>query len=150
MKKYIRDGRAPIPRKLSTSKVMSANKKSNTGPEIILKKYIRKAGLRGYRLSPKNIPGRPDISFTKKKIAIFVHGCFWHRCPECSFPLPRDNKNFWSEKFKRNKARDQKKKKELQKLWWKVLTIWEHQIKDNPERAARFVAQSLLRRHDVA
>ena len=61
---------------------MSANRAKNTSPELALRKALWQLGHRGYRLHPKNIPGRPDISFTSKKLAIFVMGCFWHRCPK--------------------------------------------------------------------
>ena len=94
---YIRDKRSPLPKSEAVSRVMSANRAKNTKPEIILRKALWSADLRGYRLHPKNIPGRPDIAFTSKKLAIFVMGCFWHRCPKCGYPLPKNNQQFWKE-----------------------------------------------------
>ena len=96
---YLRDGRAPIPKYNKISKVMSANKYKDTGPELILRKVMWKNGIRGYRLHWKKVPGRPDIAFPGKKIAIFVNGCFWHRCPHCNLSVPKTNSDFWKNKF---------------------------------------------------
>jgi len=127
--KYIRDGRAPIPEKELTSKVMSANKAKNTQPEIALRKALWKAGARGYRLHWKKVPGRPDIAFPGKKIAIFVNGCFWHRCPHCMPHQPKTNEGFWTKKFQANTERDNKKYTALADHGWKVIVIWECEIK---------------------
>lgn len=125
---YIRDGRAPIPKKEVTSRVMSAIRAKDTKPELILRKALWKSGLRGYRLHWKKAPGRPDICFPGKKIAIFVHGCFWHKCPHCKPPLPKTHKAFWKNKFVANKERDRAKERVLKKEGWKVLVLWECQI----------------------
>ena len=108
-RKYVRDGRAPIPKSEVTSRVMSSNKAKDTKPEMILRKKLWSSGLRGYRLHLKEVPGRPDIAFPKRKLAIFVHGCFWHRCPHCNLPLPKSNREFWKNKFQRNIQRDKMK-----------------------------------------
>jgi DNA mismatch endonuclease (patch repair protein) len=128
LKEYKRDGRAPIPEKESVSKVMSANKSKNTKPEIILRKGLWASGIKGYRLHWKKAPGSPDISFPGKRVAIFVNGCFWHRCPYCELPLPKTHSRFWHEKFKKNIQRDKKKIELLQKEGWKTLIIWECQL----------------------
>lgn len=122
---YVRDKRSPVPKSENVSRVMSANKAKDTKPEILLRKALWKAGLRGYRLHYKKVPGRPDIAFVSKKIAIFVHGCFWHRCPHCDYSLPKNNRKFWEKKFKKNVERDKRKIRELRKLEWKVFVIWE-------------------------
>lgn len=95
-KEYIRDKRSPKPKNAAVSKVMSANKAKNTKPEMLFRKALWAEGIRGYRCNYKNAPGRPDIAFPKKKIAIFVNGCFWHGCPYCKMPLPKNNTEFWS------------------------------------------------------
>ena len=77
-KEYIRDGRSPVPKKEATSKVMSANKGKDTNPELLLRKELWKNNIKGYRLHWKKVPGSPDIAFPKKKLAIFINGCFWH------------------------------------------------------------------------
>lgn len=121
----------PSPKALSatTTKVMKANKAKGTKPEIAVRKYLWSHGYRGYRLNYKKAPGRPDICFVGKKIAIFVHGCFWHRCPYCSSCLPKTNSDFWKKKFKLNIDRDTRKEEALKTLGWKVITVWECQIK---------------------
>lgn len=129
--KYIRDGRAPIPEKEATSRVMSSNKGVDTRPELVLRKAMSSDGLRGYRLHWKKAPGRPDIAFPGKKVAVFVNGCFWHRCPYCHPSFPRTNVDFWTAKFERNRERDIRKRKELRDDGWKVVVIWECQIKKN-------------------
>ncbi len=127
---YLRDKRSPIPKSEIVSKVMSANKAKNTAPELLLRKVLCENNLRGYRLHPKNIVGRPDVCYVSKKVAIFVNGCFWHQCPHCNFPLPTNNRSFWVEKFYKNKKRDKKKTEDLQKLRWKVFSIWECELKE--------------------
>lgn len=127
-KQYIRDKRSPLPSNETVSKIMSHNKAKNTKPELIVRKGLWENGFKGYRLHPKNIPGKPDIAFIGKKIAIFVNGCYWHRCPTCNYPIPKSNSEFWENKFSKNVERDQRKVKELEELGWKVVTIWECEI----------------------
>ena len=130
-RKYIRDKRSPKPLSEDTSKVMSANKAKNTKPEIVLRKVLWNSDVRGYRLNWKKAPGRPDIAFPGKKVAIFINGCYWHRCPKCDLPLPKSNTQFWKDKFDKNIARDKKKNEELVDLGWNVLVFWECDIKSN-------------------
>ena len=131
IKKYIRDGRAPIPAKPITSAIMSRIRAKNTKPELLLRKMLRKARIREFKLHYDKVPGRHDICFPKKKLAIFVHGCYWHRCADCKPSLPKTHKKFWREKFKRNIRRDKQKQKALHKIGWSVITIWECQLKQN-------------------
>lgn len=125
----------PSPKACSATviKVMKANKAKNTKPEVILRKALWAHHIRGYRLNWKKVPGSPDIVFPKRKIAIFVNGCFWHRCPTCNLPLPKSNTEFWETKFKRNIERDQIKIKRLEELSWTVLVIWECSINNDLE-----------------
>jgi DNA mismatch endonuclease (patch repair protein) len=143
-KTYIRDGRAPIPEKESTSKIMSLIRGKNTEPEVTLRKALFQSKLSGYRLHWKKAPGRPDISYPRLKIAIFVNGCYWHRCPYCNPPLPKTHIEFWSEKFKRNVERDNRKIKELEDQEWRVLVFWECQIKNNLQNCVDVVKQTVL------
>ncbi len=128
---FLRDGRAPIPTKVATSRIMSANKAKGTKPEIVFRKAIWSAGVKGYRVHWKKAPGSPDIAFPGKRIAIFIHGCFWHRCPTCAFTLPKSNTNFWKTKFLANKERDERKIKNLLEQNWKFLIVWECEIRDS-------------------
>lgn len=139
----MRDGRAPIPESDVTSRVMSANKGKDTKPEVVLRKALREGGLPGYRLHWKNAPGRPDITYPGRKIAIFVHGDFWHRCPICNLPLPKTHTEFWEQKLDRNVRRDQKKVAELEQAGWKVIICWEHEIKQDVMECVKMIKDSI-------
>lgn len=143
--KYLRDGRAPLPKKESTSRAMSANRGRDTKPEIQLRKALWSAGLKGYRIHWKNLPGRPDIAFTKKHVAVFVNGCFWHRCPTCRLPLPKSHQKFWHEKFERNVKRDKMKVKQLRAAGWTVVTVWECQIKKDISKPLKAIKKVLIK-----
>ena len=110
---------------------MSRIKAKNTIPELVVRRYLHASGYR-FRLHQKNLPGKPDIVLPKHKTIILVHGCFWHRhtaCKNASFP--KTNKEFWAEKFKQTVERDKRNISDLESLGWRVLIIWECQIKDN-------------------
>ena len=97
----------------------------DTLPERTLRKQLFAAGLR-FRLQRKDLPGRPDIVLAKFGAVIFVHGCFWHRHPECRFTTtPKGNARFWEEKFQKNVARDKRSELALRELGWKVAIVWE-------------------------
>ncbi len=106
---------------------MSRIRSKNTRPEIILRKAISKTGIRGYRLNC-GLSGKPDIVFPKRKIVIFIDGCFWHKCPKC-FKSPKTNKKFWLEKIEGNKRRDIKVNRHYKKMGWRIIRIWEHDLK---------------------
>lgn len=127
-KKYIRDKRSPTPKDANVSKVMSSNKPKNSKPETCLRKGLWSIGVRGYRIHYKTVEGKPDIAFVSKKIAIFVHGCYWHRCPYCKLELPKYNTKFWKQKFEQNMKRDKEKTEQLKKINWEVVTLWECEI----------------------
>lgn len=140
---YIRDRRSPVPGFRAVSQVMRANKAKNTTPEIALRKKLWLCGLRNYRLHKIGFPGRPDIVFPKKKLAIFVNGCYWHHCPKCDLPLPKNNRLFWKAKFERNQARDRQKITELKKLGWTSIVVWEHETKKNIDKAVTRILRAL-------
>ena len=112
------------------SAIMRAVKSSDTKPEIALRKALFALGYR-YRLNVKALPGKPDIVLPKYKTVIFVHGCFWHGhdCKRGS-RIPKTNRAYWTEKIARNKIRDAKNIDALSKLGWRVLVIWECEVKD--------------------
>lgn len=91
----------------------------------------------------KGAPGRPDICFPRRRFAIFVHGCFWHRCPKCNLGLPKTNTKFWKRKFELNVARDKEKERKLKAEGWKVMTIWECGLKFKFDKAVAQVLQQL-------
>lgn len=125
------------------SRSMKSNRARDTKPEILLKQALRKNRLKGYRSNWEKIPGRPDICFIKEKVAIFVNGCFWHRCPYCKLKLPKSNKVFWRNKFRRNKERDALKVRRLKKIGWKALTVWECQVRKRVDKTVERI-QSIL------
>ena len=114
---------------LEKNRSMQGNKRRDTKPELKMRKLLREAGFPGYRLQWKKVPGRPDIAYPSRKIAIFVNGCFWHRCPKCSPSLPKSNQEFWQTKFVHNTERDKRKIDELEALGWKVFVVWECELK---------------------
>ena len=114
---------------LATRHVMQANRSKNTKPELLVRRKLREAGLPGYRLHWKKAPGRPDVCYPGRKVAVFVNGCYWHRCPYCALPMPKSNIEFWQEKFARNRARDERNQQLLAQQGWKVLVIWECRLK---------------------
>lgn len=116
---------------------MRSNKGKDTKPELILRCALRENGLAGYRLQWK-VKGRPDIAYPGRKVAIFVNGCFWHRCPRCNLPIPKTHSDFWTAKFERNIERDREVYENLTSEGWTVITIWECEIRDNlPEVISR-------------
>jgi DNA mismatch endonuclease, patch repair protein len=129
--------RNPPPTSAAVTRSMQGNRAKDTKPEISLRKSLWLCGLRGYRLHSKDVLGRPDIAFTRRKVAIFVQGCFWHRCPHCALKLPKSNREFWAKKFRRNRARDKRKERALKAEGWKVVQVWECQIDRSPIDVAK-------------
>ena len=108
---------------------MSCIKGKNTKPEEIVRKYLFSQGFR-YRKNDKRLPGTPDIVLPKYKTVIFVNGCFWHGHQGCRyFVVPKTNTEFWMNKIDTNRIRDQKKMSELETMGWKVIVIWECELK---------------------
>lgn len=114
---------------LATRHTMQANKSKNTKPELFVRQALREAGLPGYRLHWKKAVGKPDICYPGRKVAIFVNGCFWHRCPHCHLALPKSNVDFWRAKFERNRARDRRDNALLAQDGWTVVIVWECRLK---------------------
>jgi DNA mismatch endonuclease (patch repair protein) len=103
----------------------------DTRPELLVRRLIYSLGYR-YRLHARDLPGNPDLVFRKKRKVIFVHGCFWHRhpAPGCALArLPKSRLDFWLPKLEGNKERDERNKRALAEAGWKVLTIWECELK---------------------
>ena len=112
------------------TEVMKSIISEGTKPELVLRKFLFSQGFR-YRKNYKKLPGRPDIVFIKKKIAIFVHGCFWHQHKNCKITnKPRSNTSFWKEKFAKNLERDKRNQKDLREMGWRPKVIWECEILD--------------------
>lgn len=128
----------------ATHKTMKANRAKDTKPELSVRRLLREAGYPGYRLHWKKAPGRPDIAYPGRKVAIFVNGCFWHRCPHCSPPMPKSNEAFWEAKFAANRERDGRKTAELEAAGWTVFTVWECQTRSPTVALRDDLASALL------
>lgn len=110
---------------------MSRIRGKNTEPEIMFRKLLFSHGIRGYRIH-YDLSGKPDVVFIKKKIAIFIDGCFWHKCPEC-FQEPETRKEFWMKKIHSNVDRDMKVNEQLRKDGWTIIRFWEHEVRKSPD-----------------
>jgi len=122
------------------SRTMAAIKSTDTAPERALRSQLHAIGIR-YRLGqsvrlPNGRPVKPDMVFTGRRIAVFVDGCYWHRCPtHCR--MPSSNQDYWERKFDRNVERDRDTDLRLAEAGWTVVRVWEH---ESPQVAARRVA----------
>ena len=114
--------------KRQRSYCMSQIGSKSTKIEIAFRKLLWNKGYRNYRLHPKKIFGKPDLFFPKKRLAVFIDGCFWHKCPKC-FIGPKSNKKYWNPKIKRNVERGKEISKKLRKDKIKVIRFWEHEVK---------------------
>ncbi len=124
------------------SAIMRSVKQKNTTPEIAVRKLLFSLGLR-FRLHKKDLPGRPDIALRSRRVAIFVHGCFWHRHSGCKrASTPKANSGYWGPKFDGNVLRDQAKEQQLKALGWRVITIWECETRET-EKLRQKLAQLL-------
>jgi DNA mismatch endonuclease, patch repair protein len=110
------------------SRMMSGIGSKDTAPEVFLRHALHQLGFR-YRLGGCDLPGKPDIVFTRFKTVVFVHGCFWHQHSCKYFKWPKSNQSFWQKKLDGNVARDLKVKRQLIKLGWRVLTVWECELR---------------------
>ncbi len=109
------------------SRMMGSIHGRDTEPEIRVRRYLHAVGLR-FRLQARYLPGRPDVVFPSRRLAVFVHGCFWHRHPGCPYAtMPRTRTDFWQAKFAANTARDDAAVARLKELGWQVMTVWECQ-----------------------
>ncbi len=128
---------------------MSRVRSRDTGPERLIRSLLHGLGFR-FRLCDRTLPGTPDIVLRKYGTVIFVNGCFWHRHKNCSrATTPERRREFWEAKFARNVERDERSRKELRRLGWRVIVVWECRVKEilaHPERLARAVVGRSRRR----
>ncbi len=116
------------------SRCMAAIKGKDTKPELIVRKYLFSRGLR-FRVQVRKLPGTPDIVLPRYNTVIFVNGCFWHGHERCKyFRLPKSNVDFWKEKIERNIERDRESMQALLELGWKVLRVWECELRNKANR----------------
>jgi DNA mismatch endonuclease (patch repair protein) len=127
----------PAQRKFNMSRIRG----KDTGPEVKIRNMLFAGNIRGYRIH-YNLPGKPDIVFVKKKLAVFIDGCYWHKCPSC-FHEPETRKEFWMKKIGSNVERDKKNTLQLIEDGWTVLRFWEHEVRKEPENVVRRILNCL-------
>lgn len=124
---------------------MRSVKQKNTRPEIAVRKLVHALGYR-FRLHCERLPGRPDLVLPRRCLAVFVHGCYWHRHEHCQkSSTPSSNVEFWSKKFEANLARDARKHQELEDLGWRVLVVWECETRDLKSLKRRLATELAMR-----
>ncbi len=122
---------------MNRSENMRRIRSKNTKPEMLVRQLVFGMGYR-YRIHYSRLPGNPDLVFSARRKAIFVHGCFWHRHPGCKYATtPKSNQEYWKPKFERNQIRDQEVQTSLKGEDWKTLVIWECEIKDEEKLRKR-------------
>lgn len=138
----------PAPSSPAVTRSMQANRHRDTGPERAVRTLLHAAGLR-YRVDLAiPLPGRrarPDIVFTRQRLAVFIDGCFWHGCPKHGSE-PKTNRDYWLPKLAENKERDREHNRLLRAAGWEVVRIWEH---TPPAEAAAEIIAMLARREGV-
>lgn len=124
--------------------VMSKIRGKDTKIEIKVRHWLYHHGIR-YRKNCKDIAGKPDIAIKKYKIAIFIHGCFWHGHENCKYyRLPKSNVEYWEDKIEKNKNRDREIIENLQSMGWNVFVVWECQVKSNFESVMESLLNEIL------
>lgn len=115
----------------------------DTAPEILVRRFVHRLGYR-FRLHRKDLPGKPDLVLPRLMSVIFVHGCFWHghECPRGA-RLPKTNAKYWSSKIARNVSRDKSSRRKLRLLGWRLLVVWECELRSNPDSTQRKIAAFL-------
>jgi DNA mismatch endonuclease (patch repair protein) len=126
---------------------MRANRRVS-GAESRFRQALWAAGARGFRRGEK-LPGRPDVTFPGVRLALFVHGCYWHRCPTCALRPVKANAEFWRAKFEANRLRDSRAAAALAAAGWDVMTVWEHEIRSDVAGVAGRVAADVSARRRV-
>jgi len=113
------------------SEIMAAIRSKDTAPELAVRRALHASGLR-YRLHAKALPGRPDLVFVRRRVCLFVHGCFWHGCPRCidGRRAVKSNTGYWSAKIAGNRERDGRHQAALEEAGWTVITFWECMSRD--------------------
>jgi DNA mismatch endonuclease (patch repair protein) len=136
--------------KARRSEIMRSIRSKDTQPERIVRESLRKMGLTGYRLNRKDIIGKPDIAFMSRRIAIFVHGCYWHGHSHRGVRrLPKTTRRYWEKKIDDNRHRDLRTRAALSKQGWTSIIIWECETTAS-EKLERKIARALSSNHATA
>jgi DNA mismatch endonuclease (patch repair protein) len=132
---------SPAPLNENVTRQMRAMPRTDTGIEVALRRELHRIGIR-FRKHVSSLPGRPDVALTRARIAIFVDGCFWHRCPAHG-TAPKNNGTWWAAKLEENVARDRRKDEKLRDMGWLPVHVWEH---EDPAEAAAAIRDLWLER----
>lgn len=133
------DVHSPAQRSFNMSRIRG----KDTAPEIRLRSLLHRAGHR-FRLHRKDLPGRPDIVLPRAKIAVYVHGCYWHRHEGCRLStMPSSNVDFWRAKFERTVERDQENIQALKVAGWTPVVIWECELRTGPEATLHRIQKAI-------
>jgi DNA mismatch endonuclease (patch repair protein) len=124
---------------------MRAVKAKNTSLEIVFRKALWKAGIRGWRIHKSSLAGKPDIVFSAARITVFIDSCFWHGCP-MHLRMPKSNLDYWEAKISRNRKKDEAATQELRAKGWLVMRFWEHELRDNLDYCISKLKRKLRRR----
>ena len=137
----LRQPRVPVKPPASTTNALHTMQANQPGSRVerALRRALWSAGERGFRVQSR-LPGKPDVVFPTARRAIFVHGCFWHRCARCAPPVPKRNREFWAHKFSTTVRRDAKVARALRRNGWRVSVVWECQIEDDAAAIAHRIA----------
>jgi DNA mismatch endonuclease Vsr len=130
LKQHLPEGRFSDVSVARSRHMSSVKGKNNKSTERRLRAALVQAGIRGWRLHPSRVSGRPDFYFDREQLAVFVDGCFWHGCPLCGH-FPKTNSAFWRAKIERNQERDREKTAKLEQEGIRVARLWEHELTDN-------------------
>lgn len=128
----------PHPTSEIASRIMRANRKVGTQPEIRLRSALHRKGLRfrkDFVIEADGLRVRPDVTFPRRRVAVFLDGCFWHSCPAHG-SVPGSNAGYWTPKLRRNVERDTRVDAALMSAGWNVIRIWEHELRGNPDAVA--------------
>jgi DNA mismatch endonuclease (patch repair protein) len=135
--------RRPAASSYNALRTMQSNRRIS-GLETRFRRSLWAAGVRGYRLHGR-LPGRPDLVFGQVKLAVFIHGCFWHQCPKGHLPAPKANAGFWEQKFRENRLRDRAAVDSLTAMGWNVMTLWECDLRQDTAAMVEAVRERVQR-----
>lgn len=137
--------RDPLTRSERSQRMRLVQAKGNKTTETRFCAAMSSLGINGWRRHPM-IHGSPDIGFNRERVAVFLDGCFWHRCPTCARRYPRSGRSYWKPKLDRNGVRDRAVGRKLRREGWLVVRIWEHSILESPRKCVLSLDRVLKRR----
>ena len=150
LRKYLRLGEFGIVPEQRSRNMRAIRGTGNRTTETRLRLALARAGITGWRVRPLDVLGSPDFAFDQSKLAVFTDGCFWHGCPECRHAPIKSNRKYWEAKVERNRARDKITTRKLHRSGWRVLRLWEHELRFSLGRVVARIARALDRARSKA